>query len=511
MKTAYLNPYGQSAHEIIHKYGNITQITTKTQEINNIIKNTPNQKHKQINTIKDLCHDKIRQHLQDQYKQKSNKYNYLYNRAIDTMDTIATHTLLQATAINYGHESSEADLITQIITNTTRKRIETTTEHEINRALTDYLDIHNTIINDILPLLDTEQIKLNQLVLSHNKIILTYEDFITEYTEYLQHRNPETMYTLLCHNMKKNILTALIQKQTRHYLQLIESQLKKIEPAQIIKTIAEDIKKIEKTEQETRQKHGTITARYTSFNDDRPTAYIPEAFPPCIQKALRGIKSGGRNCTINMILTPFLSYARLYPGVYAKHKKNPRITDMDPTLTITTEEIIPKIHQAAQNCKPPLFKDQPTEKQNIHSKLGFGEGTITYENCGKTPWYTPPNCKNIKQQQPGLCTPSTDCTKIGNPLSYYNRKRKLLTRKGEKKDDTTTSNMGRNKTILSRRIQHQRNTRIHNTKHTPERIRIRPNRTRTKRQIQPIHTNQVPGKNNKSQSTICSIQLSSTI
>ena len=92
MKTAYLNPYGQSAYEIIHKYGNITQITTKTQEINNIIKNTPNQKHKQINTIKDLCHDKIRQHLQEQHRQKSNKYNYLYNRAIDTMDTIATHT-----------------------------------------------------------------------------------------------------------------------------------------------------------------------------------------------------------------------------------------------------------------------------------------------------------------------------------------------------------------------------------------------------------------------------------
>ena len=103
---------------------------------------------------------------------------------------------------------------------------------------------------------------------------------------------------------------------------------------------------------------------------------------------------------------------------------------MDPTLTITLEEIIPKIHRAAQNCKPPLFKDQPTEKQNIHSKLGFGEGTINHENCGKTPWYTPMNCKNIKQQQPELCTPCKDCQKIGNPLSYYNRKRKLLIRKG---------------------------------------------------------------------------------
>ena len=428
MKTAYLNPYGQSALEIIHKYGNITQITTKTQEINNIIKNTPNQKHKQINTIKELCHDKIRQHLQEQHRQKSNKYNYLYNRAIDTMDTIATHTLLQATAINYGPESSEADLITQIITNTTRKRIETTTEQEINQALTDYLDIHNTTINDILPLLDTEQIKLNQLVLSHNKIILTYEDFVTEYKEYLQHRKPETMYTLLCHNMKKNILTALIQKQTRHYLQLIESQLKKIEPAPIIKTIAEDIKKIEKTEQETRQKHGTTT-RYTSFNDDRPTAYNIEAFPPCIRKCMEGIRSGGRNYAITIFLTPFLSYARLYPGVYTRHIKNAKVTDMDPTLNITHNEIIPLIHQAAQNCKPPLFTDQPEEKKNIHSKLGFGENSLTYENCGKTPWYTPPNCKNIQNNQPGLCTPCADCKRIGNPLYYYNRKRKILSKK----------------------------------------------------------------------------------
>ena len=102
---------------------------------------------------------------------------------------------------------------------------------------------------------------------------------------------------------------------------------------------------------------------------------------------------------------------------------------MDPNLTITRGEILPLIESAAQNCTPPLLSDQPQEKTNIHSKLGFGEGEINIENCGKTPWYTPMNCKNIKQQQPDLCTPCKDCQKIGNPLSYYNRKRKLLTRK----------------------------------------------------------------------------------
>lgn len=163
----------------------------------------------------------------------------------------------------------------------------------------------------------------------------------------------------------------------------------------------------------------------------------------CVKKALNGIKSGGRNYTISLFLTPFLSYARLYPGVYARHIKNAKVADMDPTLNITLEEIIPLIHKAAQNCTPPLFKDQPQEKHNIHSKLGFGEGKISLENSEKTPWYTPTNCKNIQNNHPELCTPCTDCKKIGNPLSYYNCKRKLLTRKGGKQDDnTTTSNKG---------------------------------------------------------------------
>lgn len=281
------------------------------------------------------------------------------------------------------------------------------------------------------------------MLLSHNKLILTYDDFITEYREYLQYRRPETMYTLLCSTMKKDLLAALIEKQTREYMRLVEGQLKKVEPAPIIEKIGKEIKKIEQEERQATLKHQYGNVKFTSFNDDKPTAYIPEAFPPCVQKALQGIKTGGRNYTISLFLTPFLSYARLYPGVYARHIKKARIIDMDPTLTITQEEIIPLIHKAAQNCKPPLFKDQPQEKMNIHNKLGFGDNLLTYENCGKTPWYTPSNCKSIKTNQPELCTPCTDCQKIGNPLSYYNRKRKLLIKQNKVRDDaTTTSNTG---------------------------------------------------------------------
>ena len=444
MKTAYLNPYGQSALEIIHNYGNITQITQPTQEINNIIEHTYNQERKHVNTIKELCYEKIRQYYQGQTNKKSNSYNYLFTEAIDNTDTIATHTLLQTTAINYGSDSYEADLITQIITNTTIQRLANTNDELLDETLSDYIDINNTTLTDILPLIQKDSIKLNNILLNKNKVILTYTDFLEEFSEYLQHRRPEIMYNLLCTNSKKDILTALIEQQTHKYMQTIEEKLKQVEPAPIIQELGKEIKQIEVHEREAaiKQQYGKNRV-FTNYNDDQPTAYIPEAFPPCVQKALNGIKSGGRNYCISLFLTPFLSYARLYPGVYARHIKNAKITDMDPTLIITQEEIIPLIHQAANNCKPPLFKDQPQEIRNIHSKLGFGENDITYENSGKTPWYTPMNCQNIKNSHPELCTPCMDCKKIGNPLSYYNRKRKILTKQGGKKDDNvTTSNQG---------------------------------------------------------------------
>lgn len=87
------------------------------------------------------------------------------------------------------------------------------------------------------------------------------------------------------------------------------------------------------------------------------------------------------------------------------------------------EEFIEFKHYLLQNLFP--------QNGKTATILRFGEAEIKYDNAGKTPWYTPTNCKNIQQQQPGLCTPCKDCQRIGNPLSYYNRKRKLLTRSGK--------------------------------------------------------------------------------
>jgi hypothetical protein len=82
-------------------------------------------------------------------------------------------------------------------------------------------------------------------LVNNQRIILTYEDFIDEYSSYLQHRRPEKIYQLLCNTTKKDILIALIEKQTRQYLHNIESMLKQVEPAKIIKTIAHEYKEIE--------------------------------------------------------------------------------------------------------------------------------------------------------------------------------------------------------------------------------------------------------------------------
>lgn len=432
MKTTYLNPFNQAALNIIKNYGNITRISQTTEHINQIIKNTYNQEPKKVDTIKEICYDKIRYYYHDQAHTKTSSYTYLFSQALEEEDIISTHALLQAVAITYGSNSYEADTIVNSMESIIKCKLEKTDDKLIDETLTEYIDIHNTTLNDVIELINTDNIRLNELLVSNDRIIITYEDFLGEYGEYLEHRRPESMYQALCIRMKKHLITGLITQKIRNYMKTIEDKLKQVEPATVIREIGEKIRHIQQTEREEiiQHKYGNKN-NFTTFDDDQPTSYITEAFPPCVKKALNGIKSGGRNYCISLFLTPFLSYARLYPGVYARHIKQPRIVDMDPTLNITHDEIIPLIHQAAQNCQPPLFQDQPQEKQNINSKLGFGEAEIKYDNAGKTPWYTPTNCKNIQQQQPGLCTPCKDCQRIGNPLSYYNRKRKLLTRSGK--------------------------------------------------------------------------------
>ena len=133
------------------------------------------------------------------------------------------------------------------------------------------------------------------------------------------------------------------------------------------------------------------------------------------------MKSGGRNDAIIMFLTPFISYARLYPSVFSENVTK-QISDVDPTLLIVQNEVLPLIFGAAERCIPPLFEDQPQDKINLNAKLGFGMHQILeLKNEGETTWYTPMSCEKVKIHLPSLCKPDENCKKIGNPLSYYNR------------------------------------------------------------------------------------------
>jgi DNA primase large subunit len=152
-----------------------------------------------------------------------------------------------------------------------------------------------------------------------------------------------------------------------------------------------------------------------------------DLFPPCVKVALGGVPSGLRNYAITVLLTSFLSYARICPN---PPRKDVRVRDCIKDLSVIEKEILPIIIEAGNRCSPPLFEDQPHEIKNIWYHLGFGlTDKPTLEDSGNSPWYFPPNCSKIRANAPELCKPDRDCRNIKNPLTYYLRKLYLESRK----------------------------------------------------------------------------------
>jgi len=162
---------------------------------------------------------------------------------------------------------------------------------------------------------------------------------------------------------------------------------------------------------------GSTTAQPLRFN----------LFPPCIRITLNGVPSGLRNYGITVLLTSFLSYARICPN---PPKRDVKVKDCIKDLKVIKEEILPVIIQAGNRCSPPLFQDQPNEIKNIWYHLGFGYTLEpNLEDSGNSTWYFPPNCEKIRASAPQLCKPDRDCRYIKNPLTYYLRKLYLQSKK----------------------------------------------------------------------------------
>jgi DNA primase large subunit len=152
-----------------------------------------------------------------------------------------------------------------------------------------------------------------------------------------------------------------------------------------------------------------------------------QLFPPCIRLAEEGVGAGSRNYAITVLLTSFISHARISPLA-----GDAKISDFIDDMSIVTDEILPRVYEAGSRCNPPLFDDQPIEKANILYHLGFGLMTSPrLADSGNSTWYIPPNCEKIQREVPLLCNPDGLCNRIKNPIMYY----LIKTRDAERESD----------------------------------------------------------------------------
>lgn len=435
---SYINPLSDEGRNILRDYGDLNQLNEENDDLINIIMHTPNQiiSNDDIipKSIKELAINRIKWAIEKKYNKNFNQreYEYFLNDEIGEEDVIAFHILCQALAIQFNPLSREVKIfiesIGKIIEEKLSKITPTTRYQMIDEILRDISvdgSIKWTSLKDVI---GTKKLSLIQLLLDNGEIILEKEEFLEKYGNKFDGRPADKIYDIIVgQKIKEWILSRLIMQNTEKYIKRIKEMSKRIEIHPAILELVEELKKMIPEE----------ISKYNTFYEGSGGIYgtvkggklIPEAFPPCIQNTIDGVSSGGRNDAIVLLLTSFISYARLYPGIFSRDE-NVKVSDIDSDLSITENEILPIIYQAADNCSPPLFDDQPQEKLNIISKLGFGlHDEINLENEGETTWYTPMSCEKIKMHLPQLCKEDSSCKGINNPLSCYGRKKYQIDKK----------------------------------------------------------------------------------
>ena len=354
-------------------------------------------------------------------KYNHKKYAFLFYREISKFDVIAFYILCQAVGIKFGPNSRESRAVAEMQGQIIENRLEELYERDRSEIVE---KIMNTLIvqdrikwTSLADLLSSKKINLQDLVLKDGNIVLDQDDFMEYFGDVVRIQQPERMYNVFIGSrIKELIMIKMIMQNTENYIKNVHDVAgREIEPNSTLLKIAEGVA-------DTLSKEIRYYGGGDSGGEVKASPLDIEKFPPCIRKALDGIKSGGRNEVIVLFLTPFLSYARLYPSVFRRNTTL-KVSDVDSDLKITKNEILPMIHDAADRCSPPLFDDQPQEKININAKLGFGmHDELNLQHEGETTWYTPMSCEKVKLNMPNLCKPDKTCKGITNPLSYYNRK-----------------------------------------------------------------------------------------
>lgn len=255
--------------------------------------------------------------------------------------------------------------------------IEVVDEEILNQYIPKYA-VHWT---DLIPLIEQRQIDITEQYIVEGWVLIT----------------PKKLWSFFAGN---------VGAEMENYIaELYDRFSKSGPPVEILEEIGERIS--EKIPEK---------AEYTGAAEVEGGELRPESFPPCVKKSLGGVGEGNRNYAIVVLLTSFLSYARISPS----GKAVDRVADFIDDISVIEEDIVPLVFEAAEKCRPPLFRDQPQEKANVYYHMGFGMTTQPrLRDSGKSKWYRPPNCRKIKTEAPALCDPDELCSEIKNPMTYY--------------------------------------------------------------------------------------------
>ena len=431
-EVSFINPLSDEGRHIIREYGDLNQIFDVDDNLIDICTHTYNQKISDDTLIPKSLYDLAMKRIQWAIEKKNNKnftqseFEYLTNEDLLTQDVVTFHILCQAIAIQFNTGSRETRLFIESQGNLILERlakIPPMARTEIIDEVLDEVKVDGSIQwKTLKEIIASKKIKLTDLLIDDGQIILQQDDFLYRFGDEFTDRSPERMYNILIGDIvKEQILSRLIMQKTEEYINRIKEMSARIEIHPAIIKIAEELKEFIPDEiSKYNQYYAGSGGIYGTVQAGKLN---PDAFPPCIKSTVEGVSSGGRNDAIVLLLTSFASYARLYPRIFASDE-SVKVSDMDPDLSITENEILPLIFDAADNCTPPLFDDQPQEKINIISKLGFGmHDHVDINHEGETKWYTPMSCEKIKIHLPNLCHPDKSCKGINNPLSCYGRKK----------------------------------------------------------------------------------------